>query len=75
MDVCNIVQEVVTKTIPKKNKYAKENWLPEEVLKTAEKIRVVKGKGERERYTQWNADLQRKTRRDKKVFVSQKCKN
>ena len=67
--------EAVTKTIPKRNKYEKEKWLPEEVLKTAEKIRVVKGKGERERYTQWNADLQRKTRRDKKVFVSQKCKN
>ena len=75
MDVCNIVQEVVTKTIPKKNKYAKENWLPEEVLKTAEKIREVKGKGDRESYTKWNADLQRKARRGKKVFLSEQCKN
>ena len=66
---------MVTKTIPKRNKYEKEKQLPEEVLKTAEKIREVKGKGERERYTQWNADLQGKPRRDKKVFVSEKCKN
>ena len=51
MEVCNIVWEVVTKTIPKKNKYEKENQLPEEVLNTAEKIREVKGKGEKERYT------------------------
>ena len=59
MEVCNIVQEVVTKTIPKKNKCEKEKALPEEALKTAEKIREVKGKGERERYTPWNVDFQR----------------
>ena len=74
MEVCNIVWEVVTKTIPKRNKYEKEKWLPEEVLKTAEKIREVKGKGKRERYSQWNADLQRKARRDKKVFISEQQK-
>ena len=50
MEVCNIVREVVTKTIPKKKKCEKTKWLPEEALKTAEKIREVKGKGERERY-------------------------
>ena len=66
---------MVTKTIPKRNKYEKEKWLLEEVLKTAEKIRQVKGKGERERYTQWNADLWSKARRDKNVFVSEQCKN
>ena len=49
--------------------------MPEEALKTAEKIREVKGKGERERYTQWNADFQRIARRDKKVFTSEHCKN
>ena len=74
MEVCNIVWEVVTKTIPKRNKYEKEKWLPEEVLKTAEKIREVKGKGKRERYSQWNADLQRKARRDKKDFISEQQK-
>ena len=51
MEVCNIVWEVATKTIPKKNKCEKENGLPEEALKTAEKIREVKGKVERERYS------------------------
>ena len=51
MEVCNIVQEVVTKTIPKKNKGEKEKGLPEGALKRAEKIKEGKGKGERERYT------------------------
>ena len=71
MEVCNIVPEVVIKTILKKNKCEKAKWLPEEALKIAEKIGEVKGKGERERYTQWNADFQRIVRRDKKVFISE----
>ena len=71
MEVCNIVQEVVIKTIIKKNKCEKAKWFPKEALKIAEKIREVKGKGERERYTQWNADFQRIARRDKKVFISE----
>ena len=75
MKVCNIVQKVVTKTIPKKNKCEKEKGLPEEALKTAEKIREVKAKGERERYTQWNADFQKIARRDLKIFISEQCKN
>ena len=68
MKVCNIVQKVVTKTIPKKNKCEKEKGLPEEALKTAEKIREVKGKGERERYTQLNAEFHSATRRDNKAL-------
>ena len=52
-----MVQEVVIKTILKKNKCDKAKWLPEEALKVAEKIREVKDKGERERYIQWNADF------------------
>ena len=75
MKVCNIVQKVVTQTIPKKNKCEKEKGLPEEALKIGEKIRDMKGKGERERYTQWNTDFQRIARRDKKVFTSEHCKN
>ena len=51
MEVCNIVQEVVIKTIPKKKKYKKAKWLSEEVLQMAEKRREVKGKGEKEIYT------------------------
>ena len=53
-EVCNIVQEAVTKTIPKKKKCKKTKWLSEEALQIvqiAEKRREVKGKGERERYT------------------------
>ena len=75
MEVCYIARDVVTKTIPKKNKCEKEKGLPEDALKTAEKIREVKGKGEMERYTQWNADFQRIVRREKKVFISENCKN
>ena len=53
--VCDIVQEAVIKTIPKKKKYKKAKWLSEEALKTAEKRREAKGKGEKERYTHLNA--------------------
>ena len=56
-EVHNIVQEAVTKTLPKKKKCKKAKWFSEEVLKIAEKRRGVKGKGERERYTQMNAEL------------------
>ena len=66
---------MVAKTIPKRNKCENEKGLPEEAFKTAEKIREVKGKGEMERYTQWNADFQRIVRREKKVFISENCKN
>ena len=48
--------EVATKTIPKKKK-CKTKWLSEEVLQIVEKRREVKGKGERERYTQPNAEI------------------
>ena len=72
---CNIVWEVVAKTIPKKNKCEKAKWLPEEALKTVEKIREVNSKQERERYTQRNADFQRIARRDNRVFINEKCKN
>jgi len=65
---------VVIKTIFKKNKCEKPKWLPEEALKIAEKIGEVKGKGERERYIQLNADFQMRARRDKKVFISEQCK-
>ena len=55
----NIVQEAVTKIIPKKKKCKKAKLLSEEALQIAEKRREVKGKGERERYTQQNAEFQR----------------
>ena len=68
MQVHNIVQEVVIKTILKKNKCKKVKWLSEEALQIAEKRREVKGKGEKERYTHLNAEFQRIARRDKKAF-------
>ena len=71
MEGCSIVWEVVIKTILKKNKCEKAKWLPEEALKIAEKIVEVKGKGERERYTQLNEVFQRIERGDKKVFISE----
>ena len=74
MEGCSIVWEVVIKTILKKNKCEKAKWLPEEALKIAEKIGEVKGKGERERYTQLNAELQRIARRDKKDFLKDQSK-
>ena len=48
MEVCNIVQEVVIRTIPKKKKCKKAKWLSEEALQIAEKRRDIKGKGEKE---------------------------
>ena len=57
-EVPDIVQEAVIKTIPKKKKCKKVNWLSEEALQIAEK-REAKGKREKERYTYLNAEFQR----------------
>ena len=69
MEVCDIVQETGSKTIPRKKKCKKAKWLSEETLKIAVK-REAKSKGERERYTHLNAEFQRIARRDKKSFLS-----
>ena len=74
MEVHDIVQEAVIKTIPKKKKCKKAKWLSEEALQIAEKRREAKGKGERESYTHLNAEFQRIARRDKKAFFSDQCK-
>ena len=73
-EVHDIVQEVVIKIIFKKKKCKKAKWLSEEALQIAEKRREVKGKGEKERYTNLNAEFQRIARRDKKAFLSNRCK-
>ena len=73
-EVCDIVWETGTKTIPKKKKCKKAKWLSEEVLHIAVKRREVKSKREKERYTHLNAEFQRIARRDKKVFLSNQCK-
>ena len=62
------------KTIPKKKKRRKAKWLSEEDLQIAEKRREAKDKGEKERYTHFNAEFQRITRRDKKVFLNDQCR-
>ena len=69
-----MVQEGVIKTIPKKKKCKKAKRLSEEALQIAEKRGEAKGKGEKERYTHLNAELQRIARRDKKAFLSVQCK-
>ena len=74
MEVRDIVQEAVIKTIPKKKKCKKAKWLSEEALQIAEKRRDVKRKGEEERCIHLNAEFQRIARRDKKAFLSDQCK-
>ena len=73
-EVRDIVQEAVIKTIPKKKKSKKAKWLSEEALQIAEKRKGMKGKRERERCTQLNAEFQRIAKRDKKAFLSNQCK-
>ena len=73
-EVHNTVWQVVIKTIPKKKKCKKSNWLSEEALPLAEKRREMKGKEEKERYIHLNAEFQRIARRDKKVFLSEQYK-
>ena len=74
MEVCNIVQKVEIKTIPKKRKCKKAKWLSEKALQIAQKRREVKSKGEKERYKHLNAEFQRTARRDKKAFLNDQCK-
>ena len=74
MEVCNTVQEAVTKTSPKKKKFKKAKWLSEEPLQIAVKRRDVKGKGEKKKYIHLRAEFQRRARRDKKAFLSDHCK-
>ena len=74
MEVRDIVQEAVIKTLPKKKKCKKAKWLSEDGLQRAEERRVAKGKGEKERHTHLNADFKRTARRGKKAFLSDQCK-
>ena len=74
MEVRDIVQRTGIKTIPKKKKCKKAKWLSEEGLQIAVKRREAKSKGEKERYTDLNAEFQRIAWRDKKAFLSNQCK-
>ena len=73
-EACDIVEEAGIKTIPKKKKWKKAKWLSEEALQIAVKRRETRSKEEKERYTHLNAEFQRISRRDKKVFLSDQCK-
>ena len=74
IEVHDVVQEAVIKTIPKKKKCKKAKWLCEEALQIAGKKREAKGKGEKERYNHLNIQFQRTARRDKKTFLRDQCK-
>jgi len=63
MEVHNIIQETVNKTISKKKKSKKAKWLSEEALQIAKESREAKSKGEREKYIRLNADFQRTAER------------
>ena len=73
-EVHDIVQETGIKTIAMEKKCKKAKWLSGEGLQIAGKRREVKSKGEKERYPHLNAEFQRIVRRDKKAFLSDKCK-
>ena len=69
----NIVDGVVTKSIHKKKKCKKAQWLSEEALQIAEQRRKAKCKGEWERYIQLNSEFQNIARGNKKA-LSEQCK-
>ena len=69
-EVRDIVQETGIKTIPMEKKCKKAKWLSKEALQIAVKIREMKSKGGKERYTHLNAEFQRIARRDKKDSLS-----
>ena len=73
-EIRDIVQEAGMKTICKKKKCKKAKWLSEEALQTAINRKEAKDKGEKERYTHLNAEFQRITRREKKDFISDQCR-
>ena len=73
MEIHNIVQEAVNKTIPKKNKSKEAKRLSEEAFQLAKERREVKSKGERKRHIQLNTDFQRIAQRDKKAFFNEHC--
>ena len=74
IEIYDIVQEGVIETILKNKICKKTEWLSEEAIEIAEKRREAKGKGENKRYSRLNTEFQRIARRDKKVFLSDQCK-
>ena len=62
------------KTIPKKKKCKQAKWLSHKALQIAKKRTEAKSRGEKQRYSHLNAEFQRITRTDKKVFLSDQGK-
>ena len=73
-EIRDTVQETRIKTMPMEKNCKKAKWLSQEALQIAVKRREVKSKGEKERYTHQNAEIQRIARRDKKAFLNDQCK-
>ena len=73
-EVHDFVQETRIKTIPMEKKCKKAKWPSGEALQIAVKRREAKSKGEKETYKHLNAEFQRISRRDKKAFLSDQCK-
>ena len=73
-EICTIVQEIVTQNILKKKKCKKAKWLSEEALQIAEERREMKDKGEKEIYTQLNAEFRKIARRVKNAFINKQCR-
>ena len=73
-EVCGIVQETGIKTIPMEKTCKKAKWLLGEGLQIAVKRREAKSKGEKERYSHFNAEFQRIAKEIKKAFLSDQCK-
>ena len=73
-EVHGILQESGIKIIPMEKKCKRAKWLSGEALRIAVKRREAKSKGEKERYKHLNAEFQRITRRDKKAFFKDQCK-
>ena len=69
IEVHDIEQQAVIKTIPKKKQCKKAKWLSKEALHIAVERREAKTNGEKERYKHLNAEIQRIARRDKKAFL------
>ena len=71
-EVRDTVQEAMIKIIPREKECKKAKWLSEEALQIAEKRREAKGKGEKERYNHFNAELQRTIRKPSSVTSAKK---
>ena len=69
-EVCTIVQEAANKTIPKKKKRKKAQWLSEEALQIAEAGREAKKQGRRGKVTQLNVEFRGIAGKEKKAFLN-----